>query len=519
MKFNNKNSKGFTLVEIIISIALLALIATISIVTFVNNKNDKNYEKAKEELVNAVEVISEVLKDKNNLKIYEDHENVKNSFFCFKKETIISHGIVSEDNDILTNMSDDEYIRVEKDELGNYKIKSNASKDECKYLNGTVSNDDSHEKKDGDLKEDGYQISHPVIDSDRDNENEFIYKVNFDLVTGDFIQRKMNVYTVFILDGSSSMGTSGFRSARNAAVSLSTSLINSNNQNIKNYVSGISFSGSCNNSDIDINAITQQTEFKEISLVNNDFSFAKDCTHYYEALDAGYKKIRNIEENPSEDYMYFIIFLTDGVNTGKDYNDPLQNIKDFLNNGGKEVGKLVVVGFNYSGKQEILKNISSDGCVGSVSKCFYNTSSSNVMQTFNEFYKLIQNEINCYYDKASIEIELADNFYLYKADETDPKKITKEIELVCDGNGYNDTIKKYVSNLFDGEEYIYFKKDITDETAVGSTGYKIIDNLTVNLYKKDENSNNYQQVGKSIEISGENFSKVILNVEQIEVIN
>lgn len=507
--------KGFTLVELIVCIAILALVILVSIVVIKNNDGTNNNLEDEKELENSIEVLSDELSTKNNLVIYEDSEDIKNSFFCLKKNTIIDYGLISSDNEVLKNMSDDEYIRVEQDEVGKYIINTSASIDDCKYLKGTVGSAISDSFVDGDLKNDGYSLEHQVISSDRDRQNEFIYIVDFDLVTGDLIERKMNVYTVFILDGSSSMGKTGFGIARDAAINLSENLIASNTSNIKNYVSAISFSGVCSKV-YDTNAITQEIPFKGSKLLEADFSYAANCTHYHEALEAGYNKINNITKNNNEDYMYFVIFLTDGINTGIDYTTPMNNIKTFLNNNESEKGKLVVVGYNYSGRQDILVNISSSGCIGSIDKCFYSTSSSDVINTFNEFYKLIQNEINCYYDKATISIELAENFYSY---ESDPKFINKELNLSCDGTGYNEEISKYVSDLFSGQEYIYFKKNVEENSIPGTYEFDIIKEIKVTLYKKNESTNEEVQVGSPIIISGDNFSSVSLNIEHVEVIN
>ena len=138
------------------------------------------------------------------------------------------------------------------------------------------------------------------------------------------------------------------------------------------------------------------------------------------------------------------------------------------------------------------------------------------MDTFNEFYRLIQNEINCYYDKVTIDIELAENFYSY---ETNNKFISKDLNLTCDGTGYNEEISKYVSELFNGEEYIYFKKNVDEGDTPGTYPFDIIKEITVTLYKKNEETNVENQIGDPIIISGENFSKVELNISHVEVIN
>lgn len=508
--------KGFTLIEIVMCLVLLCGIILISIVVFKGNNDDKKEEESVEKLTSVVEVLTDDLVGKNVLEMYNDAENIRNSYFCLTKQTILDYGIIDDNNEILNNMSTNEYVRVEKDELGKYILKTDATIDECKYLNGTISDVDTDPMTDGDIASDGYVFTHKVLESDRDKTNEFIYSIDFDLVTGDLIERKMNVYTVMIVDGSSSMGTSGFNSARNAAKSLSSSLIASNSSNITNYVSAISFSGTCTRGVYDSNAISKQTAFLTRSLVDTDFKFAQDCTHYYEALEAAYNKINGVSENSSEDYMYFVIFLTDGINTGINYDVPLNNLKTFLNDGVNEVGKLIVVGFDYSGKKDILVNISSDGCIGSDTKCFYDTTSSDVMSTFQEFFKLIQNEVNCYYDKVTIDIELEDNFYSY---EENNKFISKELNFSCEGNTFDEGIKKYISKIFNGNEYIYFKKNVTEEDTPGVKEFPIIKEVNVSLFKRDDVTNEYIKVGDSIPISGENFSSVKLNIAPVEVIN
>lgn len=522
-----KNNKGYTLIEIIVCVLLIAIIGTVFTMTLHKKKdNDETRKESKEqqELDIAIDILSNNLLSSNELNYYEDIENNKDSFFCLSKQKLIGSGLITENNELLNDLSEDTYIKVIKDKNGLYKMEKPVNIDSCKYLSSstTSSVDAENEKTDGTLKDDGYQLKHKITSSASGEKNHYDYTLNFDLVTGDLVETLMNVYTVFVLDGSASMGST-FYTARDAAINLSEQLINSDTDNVKNYVSAITFSGLWSN--LNRNPIDSETEFLKRKLIISDFTYGEGSTFYYAAFEGALKKLNEVKAN-KEKNKYFVIFLTDGDNytngNHDDYNPELNALKKFLKDSKieneklveTEYGKLIVVGYNYSGTGESeLKRIASDGC--EERECFYSSSTSNVIKIFQDFFKLIQNEVNCYYDAAKISINLAPDFYVAS---DNSKIISDSITFDCKTSPYYEELKKYGNNLFNDTKEIYFKKNLDDGAVLGETEIPIINSIEVTMQKYDE-SGNLKDVGGSIEITSDKFSKITLNIEEVEVVN
>lgn len=79
--------KGFTLVEIIISLVLIILIGTITIVSLKKDDTDTT-DKSKEELETAVDIVGSKLESSSSLKSFVESsdESSITSFYCLKKK-------------------------------------------------------------------------------------------------------------------------------------------------------------------------------------------------------------------------------------------------------------------------------------------------------------------------------------------------------------------------------------------------------------------------------------------------
>ena len=203
--------KGFTLVEIIISLVLIILIGTITIINLRKNE-ENNDNKPQEELNTAVDVTADKLKSDDSLKQFiasETDDGTTNiiSYFCFTKETLIKEGLITEENEILKNIKPNEYIKVSQDSVGTYVFDHPVTEEECSYLKSEINNEDitNTEAKIIDnlsQEENGYYLSQQITQKEN-VENTYEFKMNFKFNTGKLsdVSFRPDVYTIFIVDG------------------------------------------------------------------------------------------------------------------------------------------------------------------------------------------------------------------------------------------------------------------------------------------------------------------------------
>jgi len=407
--------RGFTLIELIISLTLIVSISLITIFNLNNNSSYNDNEKKKKELEFAVDVVSEKLRSDNSLKEFVSEEGTTSeitSYFCLTKETLIGEGLLTEDNEILKGIKDDEYFKVSQDQVGTYLYEHPVKIEDCTYIKSTINNNDFENTEEQvidnlDAEENGYYLSQHLTATDT-ADNSYQLKMNFQFNTGKLNNTsfKPNVYTVFVVDGSGSMNkTTEFNKVRDAAINLSKILTETNpsicdTSTSCNFVAAISF-----DSNVDKNI-----DFKNTKLLTTDFKRGGGGTNYTNALDAAYKKIVSIDKTKSR---FFIVFLSDGVpgDSKTSYNKKVNLIKTFLNPNDSEIeyGKFITVGFKTN--LAILSDISSANCKGEGTNCYYTADSSDIGEVFSDFFNIIKKEVMCStYKKSKISIELTENF-------------------------------------------------------------------------------------------------------------
>lgn len=507
--------KGFTLVEVIISLVLIILIGTITIVSLKKDDTDTT-DKSKEELETAVDIVGSKLESSSSLKSFVESsdESSITSFYCLKKETLIKEGIITEDNEIIKNIEDDKYIYVEKDQIGNFIIDTNASKEKCSYLESKVTTADAGyesgpidntKNPDGTFKENGYYLEHSLTPEPEAN----VYNLeieSFKFNVGKASSKKINtnIYTIFILDGSGSMGKTGYRKVKEAVKSLYNNMKNdtSLSSNTK-YYSVISFASKVyriNNSTTKLSKATFAS-----SILDKYFSYSGGGTNYASALTSAYKGIKDITPNDIKNNTYnrfFIIFLTDGVDSG--YTSEMNTLKSFLrpkynknlsyksdctnltnnelkeNNDDVEYGKLITVGYDYSSSN--LETMSSCNCNNN-GNCYYDVDTDDdITEVYDSFLSIISNTITCTtYGYIQLSIELGENFYYTSIGNRNIK--TDKIKLIC-----GKTIEDQVQSLLQNEKYaIKFNSPDINEANPEGKDYTIIESINLQFYDKKGN--------------------------------
>lgn len=184
--------KGFTLVEVIISLVLIILIGTITIVSLKKDDTDTT-NKSKEELETAVDVTADKLKNHNSLKQFVAAESDGDisetiSYFCLTKETLIKEGLITEENEILKNIQPNKYIKVSQDAVGTYVFEHPVTEEECSYLKSEINNDDINNTEakiidNLNAEENGYYLSQQITQKEN-VENTYEFKMDFKFNTG-----------------------------------------------------------------------------------------------------------------------------------------------------------------------------------------------------------------------------------------------------------------------------------------------------------------------------------------------
>lgn len=506
--------EGFTLIEIIMCLALLSVIGLISIISLKKGDNPGFNEHEKEVLETAIDITSEKLKSNHTLKQFielnesEETEDII-SYFCITKETLINEGLISEDNEILKKIADDEYIKVSQDSIGAYIYDHPVTEDDCFYLKSTINNNNIENTEPMkidklDEEENGYYLEQHLT-SKESGDNAYEFKFDFKFNTGKLSDTsfKPNIYTVFVVDGSGSMSTSEFGKVRDASIELSKTLTKDNprvcnSHNPCNYVSAISF-----DSNVDKNI-----DFKTTKLTSSDFYHGKGGTNYTKALNAAYNRIFS---RPKENNRFFVVFLSDGVpgDSESTYTSAANNIKSFLKPSGSDVeyGKLITVGFATSLPK--LSNISSRDCKGTGTNCYYQANSSDIGVVFENFFNVIQKEVMCStYKKTKISINLTENF---KFNDGNNAKIIEE-NLECNKEDLTSNLQ--TQSLINNALYdLTFIKPDEDSLNEGTHEFSVIDKLLIEFY---DGSNNKLS---EITLNESEFPKIELDINSISVIN
>ena len=535
-----KNKKGFTIIEVIVSIALLAIVGALFSITIVKKNNNKS-NTDEEKLKSAISVLSEQLESSNSLNRYVANNLDKAetsqdlSFFCLSKNAILSSGVIDENNSIIKEWNDNKYIKVSKDKTGSISFETNVDKEECKYQKATITNDDKKEISFGNTDDgDDYIFDAEIKQSGSVgnmysfNLKDFKYKVK--TITSSIIP--VDLYTVFILDGSGSMEQKGYDKVTAATWNLYNNLNDNNNYHMKKY-SVVSFGTNVYNingvrndlEEYNGNSVNLTNPAKSVEVIcedsttcfslgvgTNSFPFSDTIsenyfnyhsgsnlgTYYSNPLRVTYDMLKDIPKDytTNDNIIYnrfIIVFLTDGRNieTGnylKQYQEALDNIKNFLNpNEDNEYGKLITVGYNYKSDSSVLQNISSTGCNDN-NNCYYPADSTDVEKVFEGFENVINKTVNTtIFKDVVLRIDLGDGFT-----HNGNTYIEKKINL-----DYGEDIADEITSLLKNVKF----NIVFTPTGDAAGDYTFIEGISLKLTKS------------SGDIEKINFNDVVYNVK------
>lgn len=343
-----KSKKAFTLVEIIVCIVLIALIATVSFISLKSKDDDlDNYEK---EVDNAVSVISDKLESDNTLNSFIETDASSTSsitsYYCLKKETLISEGILTEDNEIIKKLKSNEYIYVVKDGVGNYTIDYNVSSDKCRYYIANIESisGDAGNEFTGGTEDDSYALKEEFNKVD---DNRYQMKLTF---TKDVYNEEISpLYVLFVLDTSGSMSwndSSGL--AKKSIKNFGEDILN----NITNSKIGfLPFANSAYPKYFGDSYWTTDVSTFKSSVDTVKYTGSNYYNLAYNSITEDYK-ISSLEDNA----MIYIVMFSDAGNGPTCYTTTNENL--VVNNIAPNVNRIIFIAYN-PGDATCLLNISN----------------------------------------------------------------------------------------------------------------------------------------------------------------
>ncbi len=544
----NKKKKGFTLIELLAVILLLAILFSIVFVT-VGDLGSGSKEKISEASENLIKdtvksYSSEFKRDEN----WHQEETInsdgkKEVSYCVNLDSLIDKGYFKNDNTELNDLRSEYYVFVkevdgvvvsmdirEKSELNEV---NPGELNNCKYY-------DPESTTEGD-KYGEYELKYKVDDKEIEvaklnyrfiKKDDFNYTLKLDLAKtldlSSIPPINKNVDLIVLLDTSGSMMGNKFDSAKQAAIDLSESFLDSmneiNNRNSRNKVTPriglIQFSTKGNENSRDLSSE---------GLGTFSFKNAYGNTNVQGAIDEAIYMF-NVG-NSSEDALKYTLLLYDGVPcevsyymmNGKkmipikgktDYYDnyaEYRNVLQYSISSNYDVieasaeylknnvhSELITIGYQFSGNSK-LKELSSQNesmCNKNNYKdnyCYFTSNSEGINELFNSIGESIKDDVyNKLANSITIEIELTEVF--------GNEKITYELDL----NDGTITGDKNEIKLNVGNDIFQEKKEVE---------VQIINSIKYTFKDKDG-----EDIGSALNLSG-NFPKVKLVNKTISKLN
>lgn len=421
---NNKRKRGFTLIEIIICITLLAMIGLISVVSL--KKEDSSlpdHSKDREELEIVVDLINKRFENSNQFNKYDSTEystsdsSLSTTFFCISKQTIIEMGVMDETSETLVSIPDDQYIKVEKDSLGNLDLVYPVNVDDCKYYVANVSSVSGGSGSiTGGTTDDSYELSQTFSEV---SENKYKMEINF---SKDIYREEITpLYVLFVLDISGSM----ISNDRNGDAKTAIKNFGENILSTISYANigflpfgswacpqsfnDISWTNSCLNNGVDCWTDDISAFKNKVTAIN----YSTSCGNSNTYSDA-YDKILNTYDvgTLNSDSMVYVVLFSDA---GDDQDcDASFNYDYAVNKIPPKVDKFIFVAYT-PGNRNCLSTFSTD-----INKKYpgrslhYLSSSTEVANTLSSISNKIHEETE--YKNVQISIEIDKEYFKIEAD-------------------------------------------------------------------------------------------------------
>lgn len=489
-----KKLKGFTLVEMIVCIALLAVIG-ISI--GINMKMPKN-KVSIESISDDIQTYYYLNKDKSSFKYYYTDSN--ETVTCIKVATLIKEGLVDENN--LGELKKDDIVKVSQDENGlikEYEIVTNDTS-KCDYTTTKVDENVENGTIDINNNNDNANISQ-IVTKDETRENYYNSKLKFNAKL--LLSVEKPLYVILVLDNSQSMTWNDTnRNAIKAIDNMIPQIFSINNS----YIGFMTFNNKSRPyENTESGNYWYQTNNEDTLLSNVDNVVYYSTTYFDQAYNNIYDTyLKDLAKLNKKEVLYrYVIFLTDAE------KDATRKITDgYPENVKNNSDKFITIAYSSGADAESLKTISSTNCEDTTNHiCSYSSNSSNINTIFQNISTTIQQETSI--KSATINIELSDYFAL---DETTIDKEvmsydekTKTIIVNSDFTNNNQSDFDLALNYS-----LIFLPENFKSTTTGVQNLYLIKKITINFTNKD--GSNYS---KDIE----NLPYITMNVEKESAIN
>lgn len=522
--------KGFSLVELIISIILITAISVASLFIYLKNKEDNETVTAMKELEEITNIFYSDNFSNGDYKYYKNDEG--STVSCMKLETLVNEGLVDSDSPLLKTYGLDNIFKYIVNSEGFVSIEPviDATDKTCEYISmeeGTFNpvnvpnNDYSIPSDKGKAWDVNYGYS---VDKVEGETNQFKGDITFEMNLKQVISvENINpLYIVVIMDRSGSMSGTPYTNAKNAVTSMITAF-KGMDAKVKNKIKiGSVYYGS---------SATQGASFKSLSSLStySDLGFPTSASGGTDCA-AGLTKAKTLFDSVSVSGAVKIgIFLSDGecnsTSSAKTKATTLKNsdVQMFTIAYGTWVDKTTLKAMASSSKSCDTENHETE------TKCFFESDTSKISSTFKDLaISSVDASIDNPYNKVTFSIKLPTYFEFVGPINT--SKVYKS------GYNYQDqllsnenTLKRTVTitntssvSVLDITDFDYkikfladkYKEEKSDELVVGTSEEKpldVIEKLLIEMTGTGVSS-------KSIPIE-DNLPKITINLSNNSVVN
>lgn len=420
--FGGSMKKGFSLVELIISIILITAISVASLFIYLKNKEDNEVITAMKELEEVSNIFYSDNFSSGDYKYYKNDEG--STVSCMKLETLVNEGLVDSDSPLFKTYGLDNIFKYIVNSEGFVSIEPviDATDKTCEYismeeegLEEIVDEDEDVDKYGVEVKDEDNNKWRATYDYSFINGTDSDFKGNivFNMaLTQEITKETINpLYIVIVLDSSGSMAGTRY----NKALAGINNLINT----LKSEVSG----GAIKLAAVSFYDYSKKhnTNFINLSSISNYSSLSfpsspiREMTNCAAGLDDA-KEYFDLVTDPKA--VKIAIFLADGMcnepswSTGGTY--AISSASTLKNNNIQ----IFTIGYELSSEYKpTMEDIASSSNVCDLGKyeeekiCYFDSTTADIGSTFSKLAKSsIQASIENPYNKVTFTIKLADYF-------------------------------------------------------------------------------------------------------------
>lgn len=453
-----KKKKGFTLVELLATLAILAILASITVGVYMYNKGEVDNTVSEILYSNIMDASSIYYSEFANKFVW--HKNDDNSeTSCINLNSLINQGFFQGDNEEFNSIKDEKIVIINRNNgVNTYSL---AEHNDCIFWeidsNDIVNSVPDYSVGDGELG--GTNISQDVSMVD----NKYLINLNFNTKNFEETVTTNDVYVTVVLDESGSMRGTKFNNAVQASKNLANSLLtNVNNSKVNLILFGT-----------DARLIRG---FESIDFYSVDFGDAttnSSWTNYCSAFDMAQDELDKVS---GENIKKVLVFLTDGAcnkcRSSSSSSTSCYNSTNIVADQLKNEDVLIIT-IGYSVSSSVLDTMKS---LSSGDEYYYSSTISGIESVFEDIASSIKKEVSDI-SKIKVEITPSSNFEIENISTNgtiNGNTITYEIDLANEDEAVSNVSISYLANL----DYEYNDKEN------GSNKIKFYD-MKITIYKKD----------------------------------